>query len=1789
MNISNYMSDKLSKRSQSTELQNLLIVDPNPCGSSVVNVEDLSISVELQVYRRSDDIIIWDTSNGQTEQQTNGTDGQTTRISFIDGAGDKKELTTKYTELNTDFNKSNPDLQTLGIESIDISFNTSYTPIVKIKFKDIRGKLFEMGSDSPYSFLFRMPYPIFYLTVKGYYGKPVEYALHLTKFNGALDSDTGSFIITCDFIGYTYAFLSDLLMGYLRAFPFTERGQGIIGKDEFKNFVNFEQLQKVITELNTYITKFKENDEKLKALTIYGDLGSKLDAISGQLKAQLTTLENRRTINSTNEIVYTLNSQDLSRSFIKDYQDSVIKLVNEYNQFTKVTNAKSFELNTSKFVLDSDGIFYKDFEMNDFIIRDNISSVFRRFKTLDEFQDNSDIIVNKYKNFILTGTEKIDNIIERKYNEFIQILNQPPFISSNSVSVTLSKYNMLDARFAIQQINDIREQINNELIDNKNLVSEEFISKLNDFFDEQGIDFDGSIGSFFRILCSHVDLLIRVLRDLGLSIKTDIDSGIRTIQGSNKETFTEYKDDNNNSTITIKAFPEYVEKEDGALVEKWLGSNPKFKEFKEVTFIEDLLNSIIKSKIKDQEFLLNVNKNEKGWYPVNPLETKAFNGSNTNPWLIPQNKVEIFPAKLLYQRMILFLTYTNSNLSSEEIRKMAKLEARQMYDTLLNSNVKKGIVSDNTDILGVNGKIASWSRQIREKFGMKFLLNDEILSYRHTSSVVTNDDFDKPTATYIPINQSLSTLEESFNQLNSLEERSVANTFVSTVVSNVLENDTVPNSKEYETFIKIINRSNYSDNFLYDYDSDLNIDSLTSNFKEKKVNISNVNKIFGGKYRTHEFLEYKHEVGGNIPLFYEFYEGGNDVVNSFRKDSTQNEYDTFISDGNGNFIYNPNSRLILTQNDKQRLGSIYDKKTFKSQLIENIEKGNPINRTFKFQPMFRSSKTDFSLFGSEFYYRQSNIGRAFLFLHTLPFAGMGGEISTGLFGNGVNKGLLQGKEINYFNQRGGFVSVPYSWVLFMGAILYRNSVEDFLIFNDDNNQTFIPKLSGSIQIEPDSYLIGSYKRTTTTTLGLNLEFLLQSQEVSYDIKINDIISRLPDSVKNEFKLTFENWVDDINNNGWLNLKNNLEIFSDNAGASERNAAWDNFSSVVNSEVLRTNVAQNYVVVSKDTEENHFVLDLRDGGEGANQIIDLLFEERIIINSTYRIWNASEDRFINFDVPEATVNTYLGTFFEEFKTLNTKEVIDPVEEVKQSLFNTNDDDDIKLSLYKNVKSIYDKWVVGIPQIRSGVVTTDLYNKFNFIDRAYIDISDKFKIAPTTFVNYWKDNTNISFYNFIARILRDNNFDFIPLPTYINYNDKEEIRDVFEPFRFNEAPPASGPSFICMYFGEQSNKLNIEKGAKFKKNDSWSLDVKCNGDNISVNNSSQLPDDFVSGSTKVPYFLVKYADQNQSLFKSFSLDQSEFTETQESLEIIESLSNQNRNNSIGQNLFDIYNNRAYSCEVEMLGCAQIQPFMYFQLDNIPMFDGAYNIINTRHSIKANHMTTTFKGVRVRAVKTKMIDDKTLYAHLITNLNEVSKEGADLDSLTTGSNKNKPNTKSTDIEAKVYKNNNTIFNTNLIEIEKPLLTSSKINLFIDSVTDDGTDIPLNGQNYIDLALKYNVPLELMLLQAAAESNFGTKGAATSTFNIFNILNITEGDTLTPEEAKRLGYRKDYGSWEVGVKAYTNTIKSYIPDDNNWLNLLNYDKFRRKDYNARYAATKDYEGSLRVLKIKLENIVNS
>ena len=64
-----------------------------------------------------------------------------------------------------------------------------------------------------------IPYPLFTLTVKGYYGKAVRYELMLENFNARFDSSSGNYIIETKFVWLEVSLLNEIVYDYLNVLP----------------------------------------------------------------------------------------------------------------------------------------------------------------------------------------------------------------------------------------------------------------------------------------------------------------------------------------------------------------------------------------------------------------------------------------------------------------------------------------------------------------------------------------------------------------------------------------------------------------------------------------------------------------------------------------------------------------------------------------------------------------------------------------------------------------------------------------------------------------------------------------------------------------------------------------------------------------------------------------------------------------------------------------------------------------------------------------------------------------------------------------------------------------------------------------------------------------------------------------------------------------------------------------------------------------------------------------------------------------------------------------------------------------------------------------------------------------------------------------------------------------------------------------------------------------------------------------------------------------------------------
>jgi hypothetical protein len=139
---------------------------------------------------------------------------------MLNQAVDPKDGTKPYIKESVADQKNVFDNGLLGITQINVTTNSSFIPTVTMELEDVQGKaLFQLGNNSPYAAFFNLPYPPFYLTLKGYYGQAIRYQLNLETFNARFNSVSGNYQVSLKFKGYKFNVLNEIAMGHLLATP----------------------------------------------------------------------------------------------------------------------------------------------------------------------------------------------------------------------------------------------------------------------------------------------------------------------------------------------------------------------------------------------------------------------------------------------------------------------------------------------------------------------------------------------------------------------------------------------------------------------------------------------------------------------------------------------------------------------------------------------------------------------------------------------------------------------------------------------------------------------------------------------------------------------------------------------------------------------------------------------------------------------------------------------------------------------------------------------------------------------------------------------------------------------------------------------------------------------------------------------------------------------------------------------------------------------------------------------------------------------------------------------------------------------------------------------------------------------------------------------------------------------------------------------------------------------------------------------------------------------------------
>jgi hypothetical protein len=326
---------------------------------------------------------------------------------------------------------------------------------------------------------------------------------------------------------------------------------------------------------------------------------------------------------------------------------------------------------------------------------------------------------------------------------------------------------------------------------------------------------------------------------------------------------------------------------------------------------------------------------------------------------------------------------------------------------------------------------------------------------------------------------------------------------------------------------------------------------------------------------------------------------------------------------------------------------------------------------------------------------------------------------------------------------------------------------------------------------------------------------------------------------------------------------------------------------------------------------------------------------------------------------------------------------------------------RTELWETFKALNDSWISGFD-----FESKTLFEDVLLVDRASRNVGDKILVDIFEIMDLIDGaNYKNTLLDMVTTILVQNNFQHFMLPAYVNFYNVQDAQknptprpdgslefgnSLFGTF-LNVDYRNSSPKFLCYYVNKPSEHLDMKDNIDYRYRDD-AFDLRRASDNPLIENQIDKQD--WAKSNKVVGFNVDMTRQNQQIFKSFSVSQDPGKPTSESLEMLNQMANlgQNRRSTTQSvSLYNLYKNRSYTCSVDMMGDALIQPMMYFNIRNIPMFSGPYMITKVSHSVSENGFETQFEGTRQPFYSLPKIDNflQTLNIKILSTIDSKIQE--------------------------------------------------------------------------------------------------------------------------------------------------------------------------------------------------------
>lgn len=589
---------------------NLIYIDPNSIVDNDGNIQPRNLKQEnLVMYVNLEADLIPRSILLSKDQGTTLTSIAKGNFNFLKSQTGDGNFDTTYTdsyvgkpELNNstvetdDYFLYDKSSQNFGIDSISVNIKgANYIPQVTINFIDVRGKvLFESASDSPYKAFFHLPWPIFYLTIKGFYGKAIRYRLHMIKFNSRFSDTSGNFEISTIFVGSTYAFLNDITLSQIINSPYMFLNEKIENK------------------------KFNESTGRYEKYVSKGSKGySILTSIFNEYK-QKNLIPKNMPVKTLKELGY------ISESLDKILEKEIFNNVVDMNVLSGIKDLEKDIENFENIIKAwATKNLTKDFIVKTKNLQNNTTKTEYWYYIIGSDKTKLDTIINKDNNgtlekLIVNGTEQIKKTLDL-VNKFSNKTNSDfKKVTLKSVKNIKDYYDIPDSSKKVvvgidNLINDIYE-VRKSFDEQKKRLQDEVELKMNNIIKDpsKGFGFEPTIRNILAVILANADVFVRLMKDVHVrsfensNIRSNLLSGLTNEQSKNTlpiYPWPEVKKKNTGCKQNIIAYPGEPE------LINILNSNNK-SIWPEVDFVEEYIKIVtnrVETNIKNEPTTNDIN------------------------------------------------------------------------------------------------------------------------------------------------------------------------------------------------------------------------------------------------------------------------------------------------------------------------------------------------------------------------------------------------------------------------------------------------------------------------------------------------------------------------------------------------------------------------------------------------------------------------------------------------------------------------------------------------------------------------------------------------------------------------------------------------------------------------------------------------------------------------------------------------------------------------------------------------------------------------------------------------------------------------------------------------------------------------------------------------------------------------------------------------------------------------------------------------------------------------------